>query len=95
MLSGFIFCASSLVSALLPPLAVMYACRFLLGFAIGIASFVVPLYLSETAPASIRGAMGTLFQLLITIGIFLISLTNFIIAQWISTPGTALPLMFP
>lgn len=51
----------------------MYACRFLLGFAIGIASFVVPLYLSETAPASIRGAMGTLFQLLITIGIFLIS----------------------
>ncbi len=94
VLSGFIFCASSLVSALLPPLAVMYACRFLLGFAIGIASFIVPLYLSETAPASIRGAMGTLFQLLITIGIFLISLTNFIIAQWISTPGTALPLMF-
>jgi len=94
VLSGFIFCASSLVSALLPPLAVMYVCRFLLGFAIGIASFIVPLYLSETAPASIRGAMGTLFQLLITIGIFLISLTNFIIAQWISSPETALPLMF-
>jgi MFS transporter, SP family, galactose:H+ symporter len=94
MLSGFIFCAASLVSAMLPPLAVLSTCRFLLGFAIGIASFIVPLYLSETAPASIRGAMGTLFQLLITIGIFLISVTNVFIAKWIADPQTALPLMF-
>jgi SP family galactose:H+ symporter-like MFS transporter len=58
------------------------------------ASFIVPLYLSETAPASIRGAMGTLFQLLITIGIFLISVTNVLIAKWIVSPEKALPLMF-
>jgi SP family galactose:H+ symporter-like MFS transporter len=94
VLSGFIFCAASLVSAFLPPMSILSTCRFFLGFAIGIASFIVPLYLSETAPASIRGAMGTLFQLLITIGIFLISVTNVLIAKWIVSPEKALPLMF-
>ena len=63
VLAGFIFCAASAYSALLPPLPVLSACRFALGFGVGIASFIVPLYLSETAPASIRGSMGTLFQL--------------------------------
>ncbi|MEI8173881.1 MAG: sugar porter family MFS transporter [Deltaproteobacteria bacterium] len=94
VLSGFIFCAASLLSAFLPPMAIMSSCRFFLGFAVGIASFTVPLYLSETAPASIRGAMGTLFQLFITIGIFLISATNVFIAKWIVSPEKALPVMF-
>ena len=71
LLAGFIFTAASALSALLPPLPVLSACRFALGFGVGVASFVVPLFLSETAPASIRGSMGTLFQLMITIGIFL------------------------
>ncbi len=60
----------------------------------GIASFVVPLYLSETAPAEIRGSMGTLFQLMITIGIFLIALSNVFIARIFTSPTTSLPLMF-
>jgi SP family galactose:H+ symporter-like MFS transporter len=94
LLAGFIFTAVSAYSALLPDLPVLSACRFALGFAVGIASFVVPLYLSETAPAAIRGSMGTLFQLMITIGIFLISLSNVYIARTFVSPGTALPLMF-
>ena len=73
---------------------ILSACRFALGFGVGIASFVVPLYLSETAPAAIRGSMGTLFQLMITIGIFLISLSNVFIARTFVTPTTSLPLMF-
>jgi SP family galactose:H+ symporter-like MFS transporter len=73
---------------------VLSACRFSLGFAVGVASFVVPLFLSETAPASIRGSMGTLFQLMITIGIFLISLTNVLIVRAFVNPATSLPLMF-
>ncbi|HEX9138274.1 MAG TPA: sugar porter family MFS transporter [Steroidobacteraceae bacterium] len=94
LLAGFIFTAVSAYSALLPDLAILSACRFALGFAVGIASFLVPLYLSETAPAAIRGSMGTLFQLMITIGIFLISLTNVYIARTFVAPATALPLMF-
>lgn len=92
--AGFIFSASSLISALLPSISILSLCRFSLGFGVGIASFIVPLYLSETAPAKIRGSMGTLFQLLITVGIFLISVTNVYIARTISNPHTALSLMF-
>src|SRR5690349_14990963 len=94
LFAGFIFTAASAVSAVLPPLPVLSACRFILGFGVGVASFVVPLYLAETAPASIRGSMGTLFQLMITIGIFLISLTNVLIARAFTNPSTSLPLMF-
>lgn len=92
--AGFIFTTASAISAFIPPLPVLTACRCSLGFAVGVASFIVPLYLSETAPAKIRGSMGTLFQLMITIGIFLISLSNVFIAQSCPDPVRALPLMF-
>ena len=90
LLAGFIFTAASAYSAILPPIAVLSACRFALGFGVGMASFVVPLYLSETAPAAIRGSMGTLFQLMITIGIFLISVSNVYIARTFVEPTSAL-----
>ncbi len=88
------FSAFSLISAFLPPLGILTACRFGLGFAVGIASFTVPLYLSETAPKSIRGGMATLFQLMITIGIFLIAVTNVFIAKALGHVSISLTLMF-
>lgn len=94
ILAGFLFSSLSLISTAMPPIEILIACRFGLGFAVGVASFIVPLYLSETAPAGIRGSMGTLFQLMITIGIFLIATTNVIIAKIFTNPHVALPLMF-
>ncbi|MEI7704951.1 MAG: sugar porter family MFS transporter [Deltaproteobacteria bacterium] len=94
VLAGLIFTVGSLLSAFLLPMAVMLACRLALGFAVGIASFVVPLYLSETAPTKVRGSMGTLFQLMITIGIFVISVSNVFIIRAVVKPERALPLMF-
>lgn len=43
--------------------------RFLVGACIGIASMVTPLYLAEMSPAKIRGALVSLNQLAITVGI--------------------------
>lgn len=37
----------------------------------------VPLFLSELAPAKIRGALNIMFQLFITIGIFIANMVNF------------------
>ncbi len=92
--AGLIFVLGSIISAFLPPFLVLKACRFFLGFGVGIASFITPLYLSETAPAAIRGSMGSLFQLMITIGIFLIAVTNVYIGTVFVDPHVALPLMF-
>jgi SP family galactose:H+ symporter-like MFS transporter len=92
--AGFLFSALSIWSAMLPSIEVLTYCRFGLGFAVGVSSFIVPLYLSETAPAGIRGSMGTLFQLMITIGIFLIAAINTYIAHAFTNPNESLPMMF-
>lgn len=45
--------------------------RLLLGIAVGMVAVAVPLYITEIAPANIRGRGMTLFQLLLTFGILL------------------------
>ena len=43
--------------------------RFLIGTAVGASSLLTPLYIAELAPVAIRGALVTLNQLAITIGV--------------------------
>jgi MFS transporter, SP family, galactose:H+ symporter len=50
--------------------------RIVLGLAVGAASATVPVYLGEIAPATIRGRILTLNQLMITIGIMVAYLVN-------------------
>lgn len=50
--------------------------RLFLGFSIGILSFTAPLYLAEIAPENIRGAMVSIYQLMITLGIFIAFLSD-------------------
>lgn len=45
--------------------------RLLLGVGVGVVAVAVPLYLTEIAPAKIRGRSVTVFQLLLTFGILL------------------------
>lgn len=51
--------------------------RFILGIAVGGASTMVPMYLSEVAPAEMRGTLSSLNQLMIMTGIFLAYVTNY------------------
>jgi SP family galactose:H+ symporter-like MFS transporter len=54
----------------------LIAARIVLGLAIGISTFTAPLYLAEVAPEYIRGAMVSLYQLMITIGILVAFLSD-------------------
>ena len=54
--------------------------RILGGFAVGAASVLVPAYISEIAPPKIRGALTTLMQLMIVVGLFIAFISNYNIA---------------
>ncbi len=59
--------------------------RLLVGFAIGLASITVPLYIAEIAPPESRGRLVSLNQLLITIGVlvsFLVAYTYADTGEW-------------
>ena len=50
--------------------------RFLVGVGIGLASALVPLYISEVAPTQARGQLGSVNQLMICIGILAALVAN-------------------
>ncbi|EGC34544.1 hypothetical protein DICPUDRAFT_153234 [Dictyostelium purpureum] len=51
--------------------------RLITGFGVGVASSVVPLYIGEISPTSLRGALGLLRQSTVTFGIMLSSLVAY------------------
>ena len=69
LVAAIVFGVGALVAALAPNVATLVGGRVILGLAVGMASVVVPLYIAEMAPSDVRGALVTLNQLMITIGI--------------------------
>jgi len=55
--------------------------RILGGFAVGAASVLAPAYISEIAPAKIRGRLASLQQLMIVVGLFAAFLSNYWLAS--------------
>jgi MFS transporter, SP family, galactose:H+ symporter len=68
-------CASGLCAFAWSPVVLIIG-RVFLGLAVGIASFTAPLYLSEIAPTTMRGAMISLHQLMVTVGILAAFISN-------------------
>lgn len=69
LVTSLIFAAGSILTGAAPNITFLIVSRIILGIAIGISSFTVPLYISEISPTKIRGALVSSFQLMITIGI--------------------------
>ncbi|MGW5147669.1 sugar porter family MFS transporter [Rhodococcus koreensis] len=70
LLGSVLFVVSSFGSGLAFSVPDLMLWRVLGGLGIGIASVIAPTYISEIAPARYRGALASLQQLAITLGIF-------------------------
>jgi sugar porter (SP) family MFS transporter len=68
------------LTAVAPSYGVLMTGRVLAGFGVGVASSVVPVYLSELAPPGMRGRLVTVHQLQITVGILVAYVVNLIFA---------------
>lgn len=74
--AGWIYVAGGIGSALAPNVFELVAARFVLGLAVGAASFVAPMYISEMAPTRIRGGTVTFNQLMLVTGILTAYVAN-------------------
>ncbi len=69
MATAVIFILGSILCGLAPNIYVLILSRILVGLAVGIVNFVIPLYLSEISPKALRGTLVSLYQWAITAGI--------------------------
>ncbi|OZC93509.1 sugar porter family MFS transporter [Rhodococcoides fascians A21d2] len=80
LLGSALFVISSIGSGLAFSVPDLMLWRVLGGLGIGIASVIAPAYIAEIAPAKWRGALASLQQLAITIGIFAALLSDALLA---------------
>ena len=79
LIASLVFIAGAAFSAIAPDNGVAYlvAARIILGWAVGAASALVPAYLSEMAPADVRGRLSGLNQVMIVTGMLLSYVADF------------------
>ena len=76
MAAAILFALSAVGSALAHKLSFFIGYRIIGGFGVGIASMLVPMYISEVSPAASRGRLVSFNQLAIVIGILLAFISN-------------------
>ncbi|XP_061357225.1 sugar transport protein 10-like [Gastrolobium bilobum] len=76
-IGGLFFLVGALLNGFAANIEMLIIGRILLGFGVGYCNQSVPVYLSEMAPAKIRGALNIGFQMMITIGILIANLINY------------------
>ena len=67
--AAVLFAAGAVVSAVVGSVVALAVTRLALGLALGASSLIAPAYIAEISPASARGRLVSLNQLMITVGI--------------------------
>lgn len=73
----WIFLLGGLIQTIAQDMLTVIIARLVIGFASGYSSVLVPIYLGEMAPPTLRGTLGTLTQFCLVIGIFIADLFAF------------------
>ncbi|MGA2231687.1 MAG: sugar porter family MFS transporter, partial [Tepidisphaeraceae bacterium] len=81
LLTAILFLLSAYGSGASNSASMFIAARVLGGLAIGAASILAPMYISEVAPPRFRGRLASLQQLAIVLGLFCAFLSNFLLAH--------------
>ncbi|MCW3062152.1 MAG: transporter [Capsulimonas sp.] len=79
--SALLFTVTSIGNALANSFDTFVAWRILGGVAIGLASSLSPLYISEVAPANVRGRLVAVNQLTVVVGILLAQFIDFYVVR--------------
>jgi MFS transporter, SP family, solute carrier family 2 (facilitated glucose transporter), member 3 len=69
VINAWIFAAGGLLLCLAPNVLWLTPARLVIGFASGLSTVVVPVYLGEMAPPTLRGMLGTCTQFAMVLGI--------------------------
>jgi sugar porter (SP) family MFS transporter len=77
MVAAVIVIVGTVAASVSPTFALLIVSRLVIGVGIGFSSSTVPTYLSELAPARLRGAMGALNQIFIVLGILIAFLVSY------------------
>ncbi|KAH8168937.1 sugar transporter domain-containing protein [Sarocladium implicatum] len=88
LFADLLFIIGAVVQALSHTVTIMVVGRCIIGAAVGAASFVVPLYIAEVAPASHRGRLVTTNVLFITLGQMVAYITGWLLSTF-APPETA------
>lgn len=95
------FALTSVWSALAPNLTLLVMARIAGGLAVGAASIVAPMYISEISPAKYRGSLVSMYQLFIVTGILISYMINYMLHdigennwRWMFATGAIPSLLF-
>ncbi|MDD5173457.1 MAG: sugar porter family MFS transporter [Candidatus Omnitrophica bacterium] len=77
IITALLFAIGAIGASLAANVGGIIAFRFIIGVAIGVASYTAPLYISEISPPEMRGALVSLNQLMITCGIVVSYLVDY------------------
>lgn len=81
MLAAVLFLIGAIIQGFADSQIVFVAARIMGGMAVGAASVLSPAYISEVAPANIRGRMTTVQQIMIITGLTAAFVVNYFLAQ--------------
>lgn len=81
LISAIIFVVGSILSGIAPHNGILFliVSRVLLGLTVGLASALVPAYMSEMAPARLRGRLSGINQTMICSGMLLSYIVDFLL----------------
>src|SRR5665213_2925086 len=81
LLASGLFTVGAVIEAVAPGSYVLVLGRLMVGFGVGVASVAAPLYAAVIGPARLPGRFVSLYQLAITIGIFVAYLIDFVLSH--------------